>query len=410
MDKVGSSIVVLMVTFISAAFAASFVFGQTSFLSGYSSDVQNQSECTRLGETGQEEEYQDMGCGEIYGNIQTFEIEDADNGVTKMDGVVIGAWPSYTVYDSRETYNYEIDFEELDGQEYLSDVHGAEEWNGGEFEYDPDLYYTVGFEVFYPTGSDSSENPQHWGGNVGNVCHDQQTCQISNNFTYSEPGNMSENLTPCQVTDRGDQSQFYQRVFIQIFEERNGDSFDGKQGWIEVMNQSLDLRDTRFNDCWTEGALPTFEDGQMFLREMKVNQDFMIEQQQQVNVTVDLSNDRRNVENVSLLMVYPNGTEESRGDREKLLLDNVTVGEDCREVCALNASVNLDEEVNIPMCSQEGEGWRISELFLQIREEYADEDESPVDWQVEEMTPMNDYVQNNPLLERCWPEDIPRIM
>jgi len=95
---------------------------------------------------------------------------------------------------------------------------------------------------------------------------------------------------------------------------------------------------------------------------------------------------------------------------EKLLLDNVTVGEDCRDVCPLNASVNLDEEVNIPMCSQEGEDWRISELFLQIEEEYADEDQSPVDWQIEEMTPMNDYVQNNPLLERCWPEDIPRIM
>ncbi len=407
--------VVLLVTFISAAFAATFVFGQTNFLSGYSSGVQNQSECTRLGQTGQEEEYEEMGCGEIYGNIQNFEIEDADNGVTKMDGIAIGAWPSYVVYDSEENYNYEINLEELDGQEYL-DEYGGSEWNDGTFEYNSDYYYTVGFQVAYPKSADSTDSTIHWGGDVGNVCHDQETCEVSNNFTYSEPGNMSEDLTPCQDHLNGDQSQFSQRVFIQVFEDRNGDNFQNKQAWVTVMNQSLNLRDTRFNDCWTGNALPSFSNGQMFLREMEVDQNnFMIGQEEEINITVDLSNDRRNVENVSLLMVYPNGSEDNLGAMEEMVLDNVTVGENCGDICPLNATIDLQQQANLPTCSTPQEDdWEITKLFLQVREEFTDEDaatvNSPVDWQIEEMTPTTDYVQDNPILTRCWPEDIPRIM
>ncbi len=414
MNKIESSIVVLLVTFMSAALAATFVFGQTDFLSGYSSQVQNDSECSRLGETGQEDEYQEMGCGEIYGDIEKFQIEDADNGVTKMDGIAIGAWPSYVVYDSKENYNYEIDFEELDGQEYL-DEYGGSEWNDGVFEYNPDYYYTVGFQVAYPTGMDSTQNTKHWGGEVGNVCHNQETCELSNSFTYSEPGNMSNDLTPCQDTVNGDQSQFSQRVFIQVFEDRNGDSFQNKKAWVTVMNQSLNLRDKRFNDCWTGNALPTFSNGQMFLREMNVEENFMIGQEQDINVTVDLSNDRRNVENVSLLLAYPNGSEDSLGDMEKLPLDNITVGEDCDDICRLNASVNLQQDANMPQCSvQQEDSWSMTNLALFVEEEFTNEDatimSSPVDWQVADMTPNTEYVQDNPLLSRCWPEEIASIM
>lgn len=399
----------LITVFIAASIAITVVFGQTGFLTGYSGEVQNRSKCDSLEQQADSQygdpaaqEYREMGCQEIYGAIDPIP-DSPNNGITKMEGISIGQWPADVIYDSTYEYNYEIDFSELDGQEYLSEWSGTD-W-GGEFEYNPDYYYTIGFKVNYPTESGGQSNVKQWGGDVGNFCHGEEVCSLNNTFTYSEPGNLSDgDLMPCQDTS-GNQSDFNQKIFLQAYEERNNGDFDSWQGRVTIMNQSLELRDPENTPCWTEGANPTFDDGKVIISSIDFPSDFRIDQEQEISTTVDISNNPRNVTSLDLWVGYPNGTTGTAdyGTEEYLTaLGEVEVDEDCENVCTLETTVDLSE-TETPPCSADDIDQ--DQITLTLRERFDEEDtsrDSPIFRSIESSYAQDEYSSSNQFIPRCW--------
>lgn len=398
--KINTVVVVIMTLLIAGALSISFVFGQTDFLGNFSSSAQNESRCNSLADRAEApgseetEQYQELNCGEIYGQIDFSESSSGETGVNKMDGITIGQWPGEVFYDRNTTYNYEINFNELDGQNYLS-VYGGNGWNSGVFEYNPDYNYTIGFQVAYPTEDGDIENNKQWGGDTGNICSGQSTCELQNHVKYSEKGIMENDLVPCQDTDPRQQN-FTQRVFVQVYEDFR-EPTQQRKGWVTILNQTVTLSDNQGTSCWSGTALPTFNNGETYLRNKDIPTNMRIDSQENLSMTVDISNNPNDLEKVEMLLEYPTAPDSV----SNLTVANATVGKDCQNACTLEAEVNLQEQAE-PLDCAAGGSQSIDQSYLQFYLKESFEGSGSNSWLIDRAYAQTEQTVNSQYRPRCW--------
>lgn len=355
MDKVTSSVVVLLTVFIAASIAIAVVFGQTDMLGGYSDNAQNSSICQSLAEQsssqGDEaaERYQDQGCQTIYGNIQyTSQVEENSE---LSEGVTLNNWQQYVHYDTKDTFSFTIDYAELDGSEYIQELEPSFDSGNNQFVFDEDYEYAVDFYFTHP-----NEGNPSWPASNSWVYGDRQpigcegnVCDYKRNFTFAEVnggGNLSNNLLPCQDTS-GDVSDFVQKIAIRAW-DTSGD----RVGWVIVEEHNMGLVDWSGTRCWQEDSLPVFRDGEVVVKSMNISTSMNIDTDYRYNLVLDYGQSDKDINSLALTAAFPNGTADPSSSEygKRAFAWGLDEVDNCGNTCEMSFEINLKDDHQVPPC------------------------------------------------------------